>query len=142
MKNGAEGLCVIASRADAGVAQVITLELADRGLRAAMEDMPEARVRQVLAGQLAQAARQDLAPLSTAVARAGSLSTALAAELNQTAPGGPPAQPRLAAYYADRVATPHAAAQAASDARYVQQALAATRSPFGAGHHRGYSPDR
>ena len=109
-----------------------------------MDDMPEDRIRQVLAGQLVQAAHQDLAPLSAAVTRAGSLSTALAAELTQTAPGGPPAQPRLAAYYADRLASPHAAAQTSSDARYVEQALAATRAPFGPGqpHSRGYGPDR
>ncbi len=49
----------------------------------AMEDMPEDRVRQVVAGQLVQAAHQDLAPLSAAVTRAGSLSTALAAELTR-----------------------------------------------------------
>jgi len=71
-----------------------------------MDDMPEDRIRQVLAGQLVQAAHQDLAPLSAAVTRAGSLSTALAAELNQTTPGVPPAQPRLAAYTTTPTASP------------------------------------
>lgn len=109
-----------------------------------MEKMPEDRIRQIVAGQRVAVSRQDLQPLSAAITRAGSLSTALAAELNQASPGVPPAQPRLAAYYADRLATPHTAAQMTSDARHVEQALAATRSPLGAGqpHSRGYSPDR
>ena len=109
-----------------------------------MEDMPEDRVRQVLAGQLVQAAHQDLAPLAAAVARAGSLSTALAAELNQTTPGGPHAQPRLTAHYAARLTAPGAGDELVRDAREVEQALAATRAPFGPGQtrSRGYGPDR
>jgi len=110
----------------------------------AMEDMPEARVRQVVAGLHVQAAHQDLAPLSAAVTRAGSLSTALAAELTRRpracrprSRGWPPTTP---------TASPPrtAAAQMTSDARHVQQALAATRAPFGPGqpHSRGYGPDR
>jgi len=46
----------------------------------------------------------------------------------------------------DRLANPHAAAaaQMTSDARHVQQALAATRVPSGPGqpHSRGYGKDR
>lgn len=107
-----------------------------------MEDMPEARVRQVMAGAQVQAVGPDLAPLSAAVGRAGSLSTALAAQLNQASLAGPPTQPRLTAWYADRSAGQRATAEIVSDARHVEQALAATRAPFGTGQPHSHSPDR
>ena len=55
--------------------------------------------------------------------------------------------PAMKAYVGtDRLANPHAAAaaQMTSDARHVQQALAATRVPSGPGqpHSRGYGKDR
>lgn len=95
-----------------------------------MDDMPEDRVRQVVAGHRVMASGADLAPLTAALNRAGSLSTALADELNRTATASPPAQLHLAAAYAARLNGPEAATGLTRDAHDVEQALAAVRAPF------------
>lgn len=110
-----------------------------------MENFPEQLIGQVLAGQRIMAAGAHLDPMITAISRAGSLSTALADELNRTATASPPTQPHLAATYAARLSGPEAADGLTRDAHAVEQALAATRAPFQtAPSHRspGPGPDR
>ena len=110
-----------------------------------MENFPEQLIGQVLAGQRIMAAGAHLDPMITAISRAGSLSTALADELNRTATASPPTQPHLAATYAARLSGPEAADGLTRNAHAVEQALAATRAPFQtAPSHRspGPGPDR
>ncbi|WP_246063767.1 hypothetical protein [Blastococcus colisei] len=95
-----------------------------------MEDMPEQRVRDVIAGHRVIASGQDLDPLTRSISRAGSLSTALADALNHAGPAGPPMQPKLAAAYAARIRAPGAPEDLVRQARDVEHALAASRMPF------------
>lgn len=95
-----------------------------------MEDMPEQRVRDVIAGHRVIASGEDLDPLTRSVTRAGSLSTALADALNHAEPAGPPMQPKLVAAYAARIRAPGSPEELVRHARDVELALAANRTPF------------
>ena len=96
-----------------------------------MNNMPPEIIRDVLAGRPVMAVGAALDPLLAAGIRAGRLSTGLADALNRADDaGGPPPQPRLAAAYAHRLAAPDAASRLDRDARHVEQALAAVRTPF------------
>jgi hypothetical protein len=88
-----------------------------------MEDMPEDRVRDVIAGRVVRAHGRDLVPLQEAIDRAWAASTALADRLNQVTP---PAHRHLAALYrrtADRGERPRDHAERAAEA------LTLTRPP-------------
>lgn len=99
-----------------------------------MEDMPEDRVRDVIAGRRVQALGADLDRLGQAVSRAGALSTALADALNQAAPSAPTVQRHMAALYAQRTRAPGATERLLEHAQAVERALAANRTPLHPGH--------
>jgi hypothetical protein len=107
-----------------------------------MDDMPEQRVRDVIAGHRVIASGQDLDPLTRSITRAGSLSTALADAFNRAGLAGPPMQPSLTAVYAARVRTPGSAEELVRHARDVEQAMAANRRPFQSmpRQHEGLAP--
>ncbi|SFE95919.1 hypothetical protein [Blastococcus tunisiensis] len=107
-----------------------------------MEDMPEQRIRDVIAGHRVIASGEDFDPLTRSVTRAGSLSTALADALNHAEPAGSPMQPNLAAAYAARTRAPGGTEGLVSQARDVEQAMAANRTPFQSvpRHQEGTAP--
>ncbi|WP_116451696.1 hypothetical protein [Blastococcus litoris] len=100
-----------------------------------MDNMPEDRVRDVIAGRRVQARGTDLNALAHVVGRAGALSTALADALNRAAPPGAPVQRHLAAFYARRARSPGSAEQLLGQAQAVERALAATPAPPAIGGH-------
>lgn len=110
-----------------------------------MDDMPEDRVRDVIAGRHVQARGPDLNALAHVVGRAGALSSALADALNRAAPPGAPVQRHLAALYARQARSPDSAERLLGQAQAVERALAAMpASPVLGGHsqRRSTSPER
>lgn len=110
-----------------------------------MENMPTPWVEAHLEGRSVRAWQGNLDIITAALDRAGTLSTGVAAELDQLAAGRPPAQPHLLDLYASRVATPASGEQLLAAAHKTEQALTATRTPFRATTtHRpdGPSPSR
>lgn len=104
-----------------------------------MENMPTPWIRAHLEGRSVRAWQGNLDIMTAALDRAGSLSTAMAVDLDQIA-AGRPTQPHLTDVYARRVTGPHAGEQLLAAAQQAQQALAATRTPFRA--TTTHRPDR
>lgn len=104
-----------------------------------MPDMPEDRIRAVIADRHVQALGPDLDRLRQALARASALSTALADALNRAAPPEPPAPRHLAGSYAVQVRAPGSAERLLGHAQAVTDALAATKTPL-AGPRPGHGP--
>jgi hypothetical protein len=93
-----------------------------------VEDMPEDRVKAVIAGRQVQARGADLDRLRLVVGRAADLSTGLADALDR--PGvGPPAQRHLADLHARNVHVPGVAERLLGHAQAVAGDSAATRPP-------------
>jgi hypothetical protein len=95
-----------------------------------MEDMPEDRIRAVIAGRHVPAVGPDLNLLRHAVGRAAALSTALADTLNRPAPTGASRPRHLADRYVEQARAPGAAQCLLKHAQAVTEGLAATRTPL------------
>ena len=94
---------------------------------APMDNMPEDRVRAVIAGHRVPALGADLNRLRRVVGRAADLSTELAGALTSAAGVGPPTQRHLAALYAQRGRAPGATERLLGYAQEVERAAIAHR---------------
>jgi hypothetical protein len=92
-----------------------------------MDDMPEDRVRAVIAGRRVPARGADLDGLREIVGRAADLSTGLADALNRATAADPPVERHLAALYAQRGRVPRAAERLLGHAQEVERAAATHR---------------
>lgn len=104
-----------------------------------MENMPEDRVREVIAGRRVQARGPDLDHLRHAIGRAATLSTSLADAVNRATAVGLRAPGHPAGTHTQHVAAPGSPDRLLDQAQTVAQALAATRFPLshtpGGVHH-------
>ncbi|UOY00002.1 hypothetical protein [Blastococcus sp. PRF04-17] len=105
-----------------------------------MDDMPEQRVRAVIAGHRVQARGADLERLRRAVHRAGALSAALADILNRAAPAAAAVQRHLAGHYAEQVRRSSGPERLLSQVQAVERALAAGGITPMAGHRHTPHP--
>jgi hypothetical protein len=99
-----------------------------------MDNMPEDRVRDLIAGRRVQARGADLDRLGRALTSAAALSSSLANAINRAAPQGAPSQRHLAAPHAQRTRAPGSAEHLVDPAGTVARALAPPRSAVGHEH--------
>jgi hypothetical protein len=92
-----------------------------------MDNMPEDRVREVIAGRRVQARGADLDRLRRALTSATALSSSLADAVNRAAPAAPTSQRHLAGLYAQRARAPGPGERLLSHADDVAQAVARSR---------------
>jgi hypothetical protein len=96
-----------------------------------MDNMPEDRVRDVIAGRRVQARGADLDRLGRALTSATALSSSLADAVNRAAPAAPTSQRHLAGLYAQRARAPGPGERLLSHADDVAQAVARARCAQG-----------
>ncbi|CCG02433.1 conserved protein of unknown function [Blastococcus saxobsidens DD2] len=92
-----------------------------------MDNMPEDRVREVIAGRRVQARGADLDRLRRALASAGALSSSLADAVNRAVSPAAPSQRHLAGLYAERARAPGRGERLLSHADNVAEAIAGSR---------------
>ncbi|SNR79709.1 hypothetical protein [Blastococcus mobilis] len=92
-----------------------------------MDNMPEDRVRDVIAGRRVQARGADLDRLGRALTSATALASSLADAVNRAAPAEPQSQRHLAGLYAERARAPGSGERLLSHADNVAQAIARSR---------------
>ena len=92
-----------------------------------MDNMPEDRVRDVIAGRRVQARGADLDRLGRALASATALSSSLADAVNRAASPAAPSQRHLAGLYAERARAPGPGERLLSHADNVAEAIAGSR---------------
>lgn len=93
-----------------------------------MDNMPEDRIREVIAGRRVQARGADLDRLGRALTSATALSSSLADVVNRTVSPADPSQRHLAGLYAQRARAPGSGERMLSHADDVAQAVARSRS--------------
>jgi hypothetical protein len=93
-----------------------------------MDNMPDDRVRDVIAGRRAQARGADLDRLGRALASATALSSSLADGVNRAGSPAAPSQRHLAGLYAERARAPSPGERLLSQADSVAEAIAGSRS--------------
>ena len=92
-----------------------------------MDNMPDDRVRDVIAGRRVQARGADLDRLGRALTSATALSSSLADAVNRAAPAAPTSQRHLAGLYAQRARAPGSGERLLSHADNVAEAIAGSR---------------
>ncbi|WP_240619298.1 hypothetical protein [Blastococcus sp. TF02-8] len=92
-----------------------------------MDNMPEDRIREVIAGRRVQARGADLDRLRRALTSASALSSSLADAVNRAASPAAPSQRHLAGLYAERARAPGAGERLLSHADNVNEAIAGSR---------------
>jgi hypothetical protein len=93
-----------------------------------MDNMPEGRIREVIAGRRVQASGADFDRLRRALTAATALSSSLADVVNRAVSPADPSQRHLAGLYAQRARAPGSGERLLSHADTVAQAV--TRSRF------------
>jgi hypothetical protein len=94
-----------------------------------MADMPEDRVKAVIAGRRVRASGADLDRLRQVICRAADLSTGLADALHRATVNGPPVQRHRAHLYAQATQRPGAPERLLDHAQAVHRDITTTRSP-------------